>query len=528
MLDLWVSEATVVDGSGAPRYRASIGVDDGRIATIDRSTEVGSPRASVSIDGSGLVVAPGFIDVHNHSDLGPLVDPAMPSTIRQGVTTVVVGNCGSSPFPESQAEELASWVGGDAQEMDLHFDSFGGFLDRIESARPAVHIAALIGHGSVREQTISLDRRDPTDVELERMRGAVAEAMDAGAVGLSSGLIYAPGMYADTSEVVALAEEASRRGGIYASHIRGEGPHLFRAVDEAIDIGRRAGLPVHISHLKCETSHAWGRADDLLARLQDADDTTGDQYPYTAWGSVLWSLLPAWAPVAELPRLLKVPSTRARLVDAVERGEGEEFQSSVDGVGWDRIVIEDTADRSCAGLSVAAIAERRGLAPVESFFELLVEDPSTSCIGHAMREDDVRTIMADAGVMVASDATSMAVDGPMRDVPVHPRTYGTFPRVLGPAVRDGVLTLESAVRKMTSVPADRFGLAGRGRVVEGARADLALFDPAGVTDRSSFERPHEYPDGIEAVVVEGVVAWRSGSDRIERAGRVLRRGGSGP
>ncbi|MEX0650911.1 MAG: amidohydrolase family protein [Actinomycetota bacterium] len=224
----------------------------------------------------------------------------------------------------------------------------------------------------------------------------------------------------------------------------------------------------------------------------------------------------------------------------MERGEGTAFQSSVDGVGWDRIVIEATADESCNGLSIAEIAGRRKLEPVEAFFELLVEEPSTSCIGHAMRDDDVRTIMADPGVMVASDAASVAPDGPMKHVPVHPRTYGTFPRVLGPAVREGVLTLETAVRKMTSLPADRFGLTGRGRIAEGAWADLVVFDPANVTDRATFERPHAFPDGIEAVIVEGIVAWRGGArsegrggarseepgwdDSIVRVGRVLRRG----
>ncbi|CAN5813550.1 D-aminoacylase [soil metagenome] len=521
MLDLWISDATVVDGTGEPAYRASVGVSAGRIALIDRGSGT-EPHASVTFEGTPLVLAPGFIDVHNHSDLGPLVDPAMASTIRQGVTTIVVGNCGSSPFPRSQAVELATWAGGDADRMDLSFDSFGGFLNRVEQARPAVHIAALIGHGSVRELTMALDRRAPDSAELASMRRTVAQAMDAGAIGLSSGLIYTPGMYACTDEVVALAEETGRAGGLYASHIRGEGPHLFRAVDEALEIGRRAGLPVHISHLKCETSHVWGRAGELLARVHDADDATGDQYPYTAWASVLWSLLPEWAPVADLPRLLSDPGTRTHLVDAVERGEGDAFQSSVDGVGWNRSVIEDTADRSLAGSSVAAIGERRGLAPVDAFFDLLVEDPATTCIGHAMHENDVREIMADPRVMVASDAVSMSPSGPMADVPVHPRTYGTFPRVVGSAVRDGVLTLEAEVRKMTSLPAERFGLSQRGSILVGALADLVLFDPAHVSDRATFARPHAFPDGIEAVIVEGTVAWRRGRDGIVRAGRVLR------
>ena len=525
VLDLWIASAMVVDGTGAPAFGASVGVDDGRVVAIERGSGVDDEVAARTVlDGRGSVLAPGFIDVHNHSDVAPLVDPEMRSTILQGVTTVVVGNCGMSPFPPASAAELATWSGGEPDVLDLSFDGFGGFLDRLEAARPAAHVAALVGHGSIRALAMGSVRRAPSTDELSAMRRSVSEAMDAGAVGLSTGLIYVPGMYAETEEVVALAEEAASAGGIYASHIRGEGAHLFRAVDEAIEIGRRARIPVHVSHLKCETSHVWGRAGDLLARLREGDDVTGDQYPYAAWASVLSSLLPDWAPMAELPALLDDASMHARLRVAVEEGEGDAFQSSVDGVGWDRIVIEDTADRSCNGIDVAAIAARWELEPAEACFRLLIEAPETSCIGHAMHEDDVRTILADPEVMVASDAVATAPDGPMADVPVHPRTYGTFPRVVGPAVREGVLTLESAVRKMTSLPADRFGLGGRGRIVEGAWADLVLFDPDHVTDRATFARPHAVPHGIEAVLVDGTVAWRRGEDTIGRAGRVLRRG----
>jgi len=524
VLDLWIGATTVVDGTGGPPYRASVGVKAGRVATIVREPrEDEEPAARVRLDGADLVLAPGFIDVHSHSDMAPLVDPSLHSTIRQGVTTVVVGNCGMSPFPTSTAAELASWAGGEASGSTLEFASFGDFLSRVDAAQPAAHIAALVGHGSVRELVMGLARRAPDAREMRSMRGLVASAMEEGALGLSTGLIYPPGMYATTDEIVELAAEAARVGGIYASHVRGEGAHLFRAVDEAIEVGQRASAQVHLSHLKCETSHAWGRASELLARVHEADAATGDQYPYAAWASGLSSLLPEWAPSALLPDLLADAGSRKRLAASVEHGEGDDFQSSVDGVGWDRIVVEDTADRSCNGFDIATIAERRGIEPVDACFELLSEAPNTSCIGHAMREDDVRTILADPEIMVASDAVATAPDGPMADVPVHPRTYGTFPRVLGPGVREGALRLETAVRKMTSLPADRFGLSGRGRVAEGSWADLVLFDAAAVGDRATYERPHAFPDGIEAVVVEGTIAWRRGSDTVARAGRVLRR-----
>lgn len=524
MFDAWIGPALVVDGSGERPFIGSVGVRDGRIVVVERDSSAPARPARIQLDAAGLALAPGFVDVHNHSDLAPLLHPAMTSTVRQGVTTVVVGNCGMSPFPAAGARELATLVVGDRAPDTLSFASFGEFLERLDAANPAVHVAALIGHGSVREAVMGLERRPPAAPELAAMAGAVAEAMEAGAIGLSSGLIYAPGLYATTDEVVIVAREAARTGGVYASHIRGEGRNLFAAIDEAIAIGARAGLSVHVSHLKCEGSHAWGRASEALERIHSADDCTADQYPYAAWASSLASLLPDWAPVRDIERLLADPGTAARLAREVEAGRGETFQSAVDGVGWGRIVIETTADRSCVGLDIAAIARRRHVDPARACFELLVEDPMTTCIGHAMRDDDVRTILADPAVFVASDAVAMDPAGPMGAVPVHPRNYGTFPRVLGPSVRDGTLTLADAVRKMTSLPAQRFGLAGRGRISTGAWADLVLFDPTTISDTATFERPHALPVGVEAVLVDGIVAWRRGSDEITRAGGVIRRG----
>ena len=292
---------------------------------------------------------------------------------------------------------------------------------------------------------------------------------------------------------------------------------------EALEIGRRADVPAHVSHLKCESARVWGRTDELR-RLFDGRDATADQYPYTAWGSVLWSLLPDWAPVGELEALLADPGTKTRLTQAVEHGEPG-FQSSIDGVGWDRIVIESTAEERWQGLDIAAIAVTMGVDPADAMYRLLLDEPETAVIGHAMHEDDVRAIVADPEVMVASDASAMSPDGPLGDKPVHPRNYGTFPRVLARYVREErLLTLEAAVRKMTSLPADRFGLADRGRIVEGAHADLVLLDPATVADTAVFGDPHRYPTGIDLVAVNGHVAWDG--ERGERAGRVLRRGAS--
>jgi N-acyl-D-aspartate/D-glutamate deacylase len=259
-------------------------------------------------------------------------------------------------------------------------------------------------------------------------------------------------------------------------------------------------------------------ADELLSRLHGGGDVTGDQYPYAAWASSLSSFLPAWAPVATLTEAVR--TDRDRLVHAVEHGEGD-FQSSVRGVGWDRIVIERSLDEDAIGMSVEQVAAGRGLEPVDACFRLLMDDPDTACIGHAMDERDVRAIVADPEVFVASDASAMSPVGPLGRFPVHPRTYGTFPRVLGRYVREGALSLETAVRKMTSLPAERFGLEGRGRITAGAFADLVAFDPATVADVSEYGAPHRFPSGIDLVIVNGRVGWDG--ELRERAGRTLRR-----
>ncbi len=475
------------------------------------------------VDGSGLALAPGFIDVHNHSDLSPLVLPTFDSYIRQGVTTLVVGNCGFSPWPVAGFPEGISLAYGNPAEFDVpQWASYGDYLDALSDARPAVNIATLVGHGTIRQEVLGFARRPPDAAESERMRSLAREAMQDGAFGLSTGLIYVPGMFAGIDEIVALAEEAAVAGGLYASHIRGEGEHLFRAVDEALEVGERAGLPVHVSHLKCESSLMWGRTGELLARLESGG-ATGDQYPYEAWNSSLSSLLPPWAPVTELERFMRDPRTLERLREAVEKGE-EDFQSSVRGVGWDRIVVVGTADHRWKGMDIAAIADEMGFDPFAACLRLLMEDPGTSCIGHAMDEEDVRAILADPSVFVASDGSADAPDGPGAGLPVHPREYGTFPRALALARDHGLLPLEGVVRKMTSLPADRFGLRGHGRIAEEGAADLVLFDPETIRDTATYASPHSFPEGVHTVIVDGSVAWERGGMKIERGGRVLRRG----
>ena len=515
MFDLIIRGARIVDGTGRPSHVGSVAIAGDRISEVspDPNPDWGG---TVAIDARGAALSPGFVDVHNHSDLSMFVDPWMRSALLQGVTTVIVGNCGSSAWPPAGAPELASMVG--APELEVTWRTFGEYLDAVARCRPAVNVASLVGHGAIRQEVMGSSRDDPDGPGVDAMRRLAGDAIDEGAVGVSSGLIYVPGIYSRTEEVAAVASASASRRRIYASHIRGEGKMLFDALAEAAEIGDRAGVSVHVSHLKCETSHVWGQASRVLSFVHGSHDMTADQYPYVAWNSSFASLLPPWAPVEELAEIWR-SSSRERLVQAVEHGEPE-FQSSVDGVGWDSIFAVTGVPEGEAGCSVADIAAGRNVSPIEALVQILLEDPEASCIGHAMSEDDVREILADREVMVASDASAMSPDGPLGSAPVHPREYGTFPRVLGRYVREGVLDLETAVRKMTSLPASRFGLEDRGVIEERAIADLVLFEPGSIDDAATFEHPQTFPEGIRAVVVAGKVVW-DGSD-VERAGRVLR------
>jgi N-acyl-D-aspartate/D-glutamate deacylase len=354
------------------------------------------------------------------------------------------------------------------------------------------------------------------------MAGLVEAAVEDGAVGLSTGLIYVPGQWASTGEVIALASASARAGGVYASHIRGEGATLFAAVDEAIAIGERAELPVHVSHLKLDGPEVWGRVTELLDLIHGAGDVTADQYPYAAWNSYLWTLLPTWVPAHGLAPILADPAERRRLERAVAHGEPGTPAMAMDTFGWDRVVIEQGADPRWNGRTLAEIARDRRETPVEALFAILLADPDTSCIGFGMDDADVASILADPSVFVASDGWAMSPDGPLGALPVHPRNYGTFPRVAGRAVRAGTLPLGTAIRKMTSLPADRFGLRDRGRIAEGAFADLVVFDPDRLEDGATFEDPHRFPEGIDLICVNGTVAWEGGGV-VRRAGRALRR-----
>jgi N-acyl-D-amino-acid deacylase len=524
---LVITGGLIIDGTGAPPRRGDLAVVGDRIEEIGERVEVPGDR----LDADGLAMAPGFIDMHSHTDYLVLGNPTAESKLIQGVTTEVGGNCGESPAPvvEETARDIAEWLG--KLGVEAEWDDFEGFFARLQERGTSINFASFVGHGALRALAMGYGGRAPSDEELGRMRAAARTAIEQGAVGISSGLCYPPGCYAETDELAAVAHAAAPLGGIYVSHLRNEGDRLLEAVGEALEIGRRAGLPVHLSHHKVTDPWNWGRVADSLAMIDEArargQAVTADQYPYLATSTGLATALPDWMREGGRETML------ARLRDPEARGRAaaQMIRRARAADHWDRLMIasvETEANRPCCGRSVAAIARDRGLSPPEAIFELLLEeDARVAVVRFAMCEEDVERVMRHPWVAVASDAAARASTGPLSEGRPHPRAFGTFPRVLGRYVRErGVLSLEQAIRKMTGLPAGILGLRDRGVLRPGARADIVVFDPATIADRATFESPLEPPVGIHHVVVNGQLAFTGGTITDARPGRVLRRAGA--
>ncbi|NUP51411.1 MAG: amidohydrolase family protein [Catenulispora sp.] len=498
----------VADGTGAPLAARDVAVVGRRIALVEPGSVVASDEVA---DVSGLVIAPGFIDAHTHSDTsalagaeGELDTEQVYAAVRQGVTVEVAGNCGSSAFP----------------------GTFSG-LAALGRAHAAVgranHLVSLVGHGSLRAAVVGHEARAATETEVARMAEVLDEALAAGAVGLSTGLIYTPGTYANTAEVTALARVAAQHRKPYVTHLRDEMSGVEGALAEAVAIARDSGAALHVSHHKTAGKYAWGRTETTLATLTglraSGMDVTCDVYPYTAGSTALAAMLPPWAhdggPARLLARL-RDPEQRALMATAISEGVPG-WENTVGNGGWDRISVACARrHRHYQGRTIADLAADRAVDPVELVAELLVaEDGDVSIISHSMREDDVRRVLAVPFSMIGSDGV------PKRGLP-HPRWAGTFSRVLGHYSREaGLFGIAEAVRKMTGATAARFGLAGRGVLRDGAHADLVVFDPALVADRATFEDPLAAPDGVRMVVVGGSVVVRDGEVLAARPGRVL-------
>ena len=505
--DLILRGGTVFDGRGSPGRVADVALRAGKIAAVAERIR---SRGVEEIDVGGLAVAPGFIDIHSHADGSLFDDPLAESVIRQGVTTVVVGQDGTSRAPAR---------GGEA--------SFTPLFRRIATLPSSVNVATMVGLGTLRRIVVGLDDRPATPAELARMRAMVETALRTGACGASTGLEYTPGAFASKTELITLCRPLARRRLPYATHMRNEDDRLLEAIDEAVAIARGAGCPLQISHLKTGGTRNWGKIDAVLERIARARrrkvDVTFDRYPYIAWATGLTNRFPLWARdggIGAFLRRLDDDTTSTRIRD--------ETLAAVDLVGgWKNILITDVSaesDKDAVGKRLDEWAKGRGMSPYDAAV-LLLKDSQTSVgtVVFGMSEANCERFLAHPQAMVCSDGGAYAVSGPAHTGHPHPRALGAFPRVLGRYVRDKkTLTLEQAIHKMTGMPAARLRLAGRGRVVTGAAADLVVFDPATVADQATFEDPFQYPAGISVVVVNGAIGLRDGERVGKGAGKGLR------
>jgi N-acyl-D-aspartate/D-glutamate deacylase len=532
LYDLLIRQARIIDGTGAPAYEGDVAMADGRIVAVGAGVE---GQAARIIQARGWSLAPGFIDIHCHSDRYHLEHPDGDIKFRQGVTLEVVGNCGASlaPLAPDRAREAVDHAcGGPGRyKGPVDWRTYGQYAARVQAGGPAVNVMGLVGHGTLRIAAMGLAARPAGPGEISRMEGLLDEAMGEGAVGMSSGLYYAPGLFAATGEVAALARVVARRGGYYATHLRNEAEGLLASLDEALAIGRTSGAPVHISHLKTAGWRNWHLADQAVARIESARDqgldVTVDVYPYDFSGTSLLTVIPPWALDGGVPALLPRladPATRAQIMAHMRDGLPG-WENIYRNAGWDKIIISAAATpqgRRMEGRSVADLASEAGQDPFETALDLLAsEGGAVSIIAGSMTEANVARFIALPWAMIGSDGS------PNEGKP-HPRVYGTFPRVIRRFVRElGVLTLCEAVHKMTGITAARLGLGEFGRIAPGARADAVLFDPQVVADTATFQEPRQHPVGIRGVIIAGRLVLDEGGVTGERPG-IFVRPGAGP
>jgi len=531
MYDILFEKVTVVDGTGAAPYQADVAVAGERIAAIAPALRV---NASVVVAGDGLVLAPGFIDIHSHTDANIFQNPFAESKLLQGVTLDVVGNCGLSSFPVTDKrrrmlEEYLAMHEFFFPEGGISWSDLAGFAEQLEKVGIGVNIAPLVGHGALRIAIMGMENRRPDRQEMEKMKRLLEEMLSQGAWGMSTGLIYPPGSFAQAGELIELAEVLAHSRALYASHIRGEGATLLAAIEEALEIGRKSGVTVEVSHLKALGKANWGRGTEALKRLekarQEGIDVGADQYPYEATETTLSVLLPDWAlaggaqetgnRLADERLLPQLEPEIKRLIAA--RGDAATIMFT--GIASEKL-------RFLSGKTLADAAALWNLTPEATALRILREDLSAHAAFFSLAAADVEAIMRSDCVAVGSDG--LALCAAAANVNTHPRSYGTFPRVLETGFREkNLLPLEKAVYKMTGLPAHRLGLTDRGIIRTGSIADLTLFAPSKIAARATFTAPHQYPAGIRMVTVNGQIAVADGKLTGVLAGRALKKRGKG-
>lgn len=524
MFDFIIRQVRIIDGTGSPWTIGDVAVRDGKIAAMGVHV---AGSAHEIIDGKGLALTPGFIDIHTHSDFSLLLDGSAASRLLQGVTTEIGGNCGMSPAPvvPERVDLLKEYTAFLGNGLSFQWKSYADFLELLAAKQPAVNFAGLIGHGTLRIAAMGFEDRQPTEAELEQMQHLLDESMQAGAFGMSTGLIYAPGCYADTDELASVAAAVAPYGGLYETHLRNEGDQLIAAIDEAAEIGRRSGARVQIAHHKVVGRLNWGKGKEsqaLIAKYRAQGlDIANDQYPYTASATTITTIFPDWAHVGGVEGLLarlRNPAERAQVRTAVL----ESMQATA--ARFEDIMIAQVAtaaNKRFEGMTVAGAAASLGQEAIDFVIDLvLAEHAAVSAVTFGMCEEDVKTIMQHPLTMIGSDGASMPMDTPGTP---HPRNFATFVRVLSKYVREGLFSLEEGVRKMTSLPASRLGLLDRGLIRPGFAADLVLMSADELQDNATFDEPKQAPSGIVKVWVNGQLAAADGQLTGARAGQILRR-----
>jgi len=517
--DIKISGGRVLDGLGHPAIEADVGI---RGENIEAVGDISHAHASTVIDATGKIVCPGFIDAHSHSDTYLLIEPTAPSKLLQGVTTEIVGNCGASAAPIDNSSQLPpDWAD---KTYPGTWNSVAEYRALLDKVRPAVNVVMLLGHNTLRRKAVGYDNRPTTAAEMKHMRSLLEQGMDEGARGFSTGLIYAPGMYAPREELVELASVAARHDGIYTSHMRSEGNQLLEAIDEAISIGRETGIRVEISHLKTSGRGNWGKLEEALSLIQSARDSglrvAADRYPYTSGATDLDVVFPAWAAEGGREKILK------RLADKTLRAAlRAELIESRPRDDWQGVTIGSTTapENKCfRGMNLLAVADCLGLHPIDAILHLCETDRlTTGAFFAGMSEVNMFRILAEPYVMLGSDASLRAPTGPLSEDYPHPRAYGSFVRFLIMSLERKTVDLPEAVRKMTSLPAAHFNLKRRGTIAENMHADLTVFDPGRLKENTSYANPHQLSEGIDHVIVNGTSTLTTGTLTGNRDGQFL-------
>ncbi|HHZ01724.1 MAG TPA: D-aminoacylase [Tissierellia bacterium] len=540
MLDLLIKNGTIIDGTGKKRYNADIGIKGNKIYKIESKIE--DVQAKEILDAKGLIVSPGFIDIHGHSDFTLFTNNKGESKIRQGITTEVVGNCGftAGPYTEEHFDDLIQYLANtivldDEQKKNWKWKSQIDFIQDFSKNGLSFNVVPLVGHGTIRVAVMGFDKRKPTKVELNKMIDLLENEMENGLFGLSTGLEYEPGSYSETEELIELCKVVKKYDGIYSTHLKNEGKDLLKCIQKAIEIGRQSGVSVEISHLKAQYKANWGKANNALSMIDKANmeglNIGFDVYPYIAFGSGLLDLMPPWIKVdgpKKMIQLLLDKSIKEEVINDMQ-SESDEWENPMLIEDWDKTIkiamLKTDKNKKYEGCTIREIAEDMGVTPFEAVIKLMIEEEaSIKCIYFAMCEDDLETIMKHPNAKFCTDGRAVATYGELSKGSVHPRYYGTYPRIMGYYVREiNIISLEEAIQKSTSFPAKKLKIRDRGELKEGYYADITIFDPDRIIDKATFDNPHQYPVGIEYVLVNGKIVINKGEHTGNLPGTVIKR-----